>query len=107
MGAGRVRIGCSGVTHVDNCTDKRQALFVTAARRVQLFQRRLSERIKDVAMAREISIAGLARSYGFSRQQIHDWCAGRREPRLANVVRLARALGVTTDWLLGTRDRVD
>jgi transcriptional regulator with XRE-family HTH domain len=47
-----------------------------------------------------LSQAQLAERAGCAQPRISAWERGRREPSLLNLVRLASALGVSTDWLL-------
>jgi transcriptional regulator with XRE-family HTH domain len=45
------------------------------------------------------SVYALAKAAGLSAQAVHDIEAGRRRPSLDTARLLARALGVTLDWL--------
>ena len=45
--------------------------------------------------------AELAKSTGLHPAAVSHYETGGREPALYNLVRLAKALRVTTDWLLG------
>lgn len=47
----------------------------------------------------------LADALGVAQSTVANWERGRREPNYATTVRLARLLGVTTDYLLGLSDQ--
>lgn len=44
--------------------------------------------------AHDLSMGGLAKYVGVSRNTVSDWCNGTREPRLMHVVRLMDVLEV-------------
>ncbi len=46
----------------------------------------------------------LANALGVAQSTVANWERGRREPNYATTVRLARLLGVSTDYLLGLSD---
>jgi phage repressor protein C with HTH and peptisase S24 domain len=50
------------------------------------------------------SVADLARAVGVSDNAIYKWVAGRGQPSLVNVVRLARAARVSVEWLATGED---
>lgn len=58
-------------------------------------------RLIAIRQRRGFSQSDLASSGGFQQSAISHFEAGRRLPNLANLVRLADALQVTTDELLG------
>lgn len=62
-----------------------------------LFRRRLRERMRELG----IDEAALGREVGQTRQAVSLWLVGLRLPQAPSLVRLSRALGVTSDWLLG------
>ncbi len=45
------------------------------------------------------SVADLARAVGVSDNAIYKWVAGRGQPNMASLVNLARAAGVSVEWL--------
>ncbi len=49
-------------------------------------------------------VAGLARTIGVSDNAIYKWLAGRGPPSLASVVAIARAAGVSIEWLATGRE---
>lgn len=48
----------------------------------------------------------LAELVGGTQPQVSEWENDQSEPRNGQLVRLAEALGVSTDWLLTGRDMV-
>lgn len=50
--------------------------------------------------------ADLARATGISTQRLGNYVSGTRPPDLLSLTRIARVLGVTTDYLLGLSDAV-
>lgn len=63
-------------------------------------KRTLGQRLKEARESCEWTQPELARKSGVSTMTISHFECNRREPRIANLVRLADALGVTTDWLI-------
>ncbi len=65
-------------------------------------------RLKALREARRLSQTALADKAGLSREYVARLEAGRQDPRVSVMVRLARALGTTLDDLVGlprTRQR--
>jgi transcriptional regulator with XRE-family HTH domain len=62
----------------------------------------LGERIKTARQAVGLSQGGLAAKLGMSQSAISQWELGTRTPEFDAVAPLAKALGVSLDWLLGT-----
>lgn len=58
------------------------------------------ERLKFVRSVTGLSQAGLAKQAGSSRSMISSYEAGLRLPRGATLLRLAKALGVSAQWLM-------
>ena len=59
--------------------------------------------MSPITVAREsagISQSELARRIGKSRQQVHDWESGARNPKLDALMKIAQALGVPLEALL-------
>ncbi len=56
-------------------------------------------RLKAIRFAKNLTITDLAESAGLSRQTIHNYESGKREPTWAAVMAIAYALGVSTDEL--------
>ena len=59
---------------------------------------RFSSRLKGLLIEREISISGLSRLTGISRQSIYKWFETDNISK-RSLEKLAMALGVTVDWL--------
>lgn len=62
-----------------------------------MLRRRLSRALEDAGM----EPADLAREIGKPRQLVWQWLSGARIPAAVSIIRLARALDVPADWLLG------
>lgn len=69
---------------------------------MDIFAKRLRERAEQL----RISNSEAARRIGLEEGRYGHYIAGRREPDLATFKRIAEALGVTPDWLLGVEDRL-
>lgn len=63
---------------------------------------RFSERLKHARMDRGLRQDELADLSGIHKTAVSHFESGRREPCLANLVRLVNALEVSADDLLGT-----
>jgi phage repressor protein C with HTH and peptisase S24 domain len=50
-------------------------------------------------------VGELARAVGLSDNAIYKWLAGRGQPSLASAMAIARAAGVSLEWLAGGRER--
>ena len=48
--------------------------------------------------------ARLAQKLGISEGAVSKWKSGEREPPLAMLIRIAVALRVSTDWMLGMKE---
>jgi transcriptional regulator with XRE-family HTH domain len=62
---------------------------------------KVGERIRARINVLGISQADAARRSGLSSQRFGNYAQGTRTPDLDTLMRIARALGTTTDWLLG------
>lgn len=60
----------------------------------------LKKNLKEVRLFLGLSQGALAKKAGFKSSAISHFETGTREPSLPNLVRLAKALGVSTDRLL-------
>jgi transcriptional regulator with XRE-family HTH domain len=65
----------------------------------------LSERIKTLRQAKQLSQAKLAEVLGLTKGAVNSWEAGSSQPSLLCVMKLAGFFGVTTDYLLGLNER--
>jgi len=64
------------------------------------------ERARLALIARRFGGVGeLARAVGLSDNAIYKWLAGRGQPSLASAIAIARAAGVSLEWLAGGRAR--
>lgn len=63
----------------------------------------LSEKIKNIASAKNIKIAELERLSGISNGQIRRW--DKSSPKVENVAKVAKVLNVSVDYLLGREDK--
>lgn len=61
----------------------------------------LARQLRQRAEALGLSNAEVARQLGLSERRYSHYAAGKREPDLAMVVRIAKALGTTPNELLG------
>jgi transcriptional regulator with XRE-family HTH domain len=62
-----------------------------------------AERLKQIRDARDLSQSELARKAGMQPSAIAHFEADRRKPSFDNVRALAKALEVSADYLLGTK----
>ena len=62
--------------------------------------RGLAGRLKAAREMEDMLPADVAKALGCSNTERSRYERGNREPGLYNLVRLARVLGVSTDWLL-------
>jgi transcriptional regulator with XRE-family HTH domain len=62
-------------------------------------------RLKEARLAKGMTQAELGRLVGVGKSAVSQYEGGLREPETAVLIRLAGALGVTTDWLLGFAGR--
>lgn len=61
----------------------------------------LNERIKELRMALNISQVELARKLGVSKQSVSNWENDNIQPSIDMLVKIAKCLNVSTDYLLG------
>lgn len=61
----------------------------------------IGDRIREARQARTWGQRKLATTLGVPQSRISDWERGRWAPARANLAKIAKALGVTTDSLLG------
>lgn len=64
-----------------------------------------SERLRLLLYEREIKVTELAKVIGRERQTIHNYISGHSEPRLTDIIRIAKHFGVTPDYLLGIEEK--
>ena len=61
----------------------------------------LTHRLRDAMDESNMTGAALARATGIQRSEISRYRAGKVDPRPPTVRRMARALGVSAEWLTG------
>lgn len=64
-------------------------------------RKQFGARIKNMRKSLGLTQADLAKKIGVTKQAITTYETGIREPSFRNLIKLSRALNVTTDWLLG------
>jgi len=64
----------------------------------------LGKRIREVRRHRGISQQWLAQQAGLSKQALYAIETGEVDPRASRVAKIAKALRVTSDYLLGLKD---
>ena len=62
-----------------------------------------ADNLRRIMRDRGMTQAELGRMVGISQGNVSMYVTGRREPRATYILRIATALGVTTDELLGVR----
>ena len=65
----------------------------------------LSERIKELRVAKNLTQAGLARRLHLSASAVSSYEASYRQPSYDILVRMARFFNVSADYLLGINDK--
>ena len=63
-----------------------------------------AERLKELRLEKELGQETLAQELGLSHGIISLWENGLREPKLSNLVLLAKYFDVTMDYLVGLED---
>lgn len=58
------------------------------------------ERLKEARERKHYTYAVLANKMDVAQQMVKAWGVGLYEPRITNVRNMAKALSVSTDWLL-------
>ena len=66
-----------------------------------------ADNLRRIMRDRGMTQAELGRMVGISQGNVSMYVTGRREPRATYILRIATALGVTTDELLGVKRNVD
>ena len=65
----------------------------------------LNERIREIRLARKISQVELAKALGVTKQSVSNWENDNIQPSIDMLVKIADALHVSTDYLLGREER--
>lgn len=66
-----------------------------------------AERIVDMMQKKGFNQRELAEASGLTEVSISRYCTGSRIPRRQSLIKLAKALHVTTDYILGIDDTSD
>lgn len=66
-----------------------------------------ADNLRRIMRDRGMTQAELGRMVGISQGNVSMYVTGRREPRATYILRIATALGVTTDELLGVKRNGD
>lgn len=64
-----------------------------------------NERIRELRIAKKISQVELAKKIGVTKQSVSNWENDNIQPSIDMLVKIARALNVSTDYLLALDDR--
>ncbi|MBE7074801.1 MAG: helix-turn-helix transcriptional regulator [Clostridiales bacterium] len=62
---------------------------------------KFSERLKQSLKENAMSQVALAKAIGMSQGVVNNYCTGKREPTLDVLILICKALGETSDYLLG------
>ncbi len=65
----------------------------------------LSEKIREIRIAKKISQVELAKALGVTKQSVSNWENDNIQPSVEMLSKIADVLCVTTDYLLGRDDR--
>ena len=65
----------------------------------------MGNKLRNLRNERNLSQAQLAKRIGVTSSTVALYETGDRLPSLPRLIALSRSLGVTTDYLLGVRDR--
>ena len=63
-----------------------------------------AEKLKELRLEKELGQEALAKELGLSHGIISLWENGLREPKMSNLVLLAKYFDVTIDYLVGLED---
>jgi len=66
----------------------------------------LSERIKDLRVQKGLTQVQVAQRLGITKNAVNAWESSASSPSLKYIVRLAKILGISTDYLLGMNERL-
>lgn len=65
----------------------------------------LNERIREIRMAKKMSQVELANILGVTKQSVSNWENDNIQPSIEMLIKLAKALSVSSDYLLGIDER--
>lgn len=61
----------------------------------------MNRRLKEARLQKKMKVTEIAEIIGVSQPTMSSWEAGRADPSLENLIKLAKIYDVTTDYLLG------
>ena len=67
---------------------------------------RFSERLKEIRIKKGLLQGKVAKLAGISQCNLCNYESGKREPCISILVKIASALGVSTDYLLGVEEEI-
>ncbi len=65
----------------------------------------LNKKIKSLRLSRNISQVELAKRLNVSKQSVSNWENDNIQPSIEMLIKIAKTLNVSTDYLLGLSDR--
>ena len=65
----------------------------------------LNERIREIRTAKKMSQGELANILGVTKQSVSNWENDNIQPSIEMLIKLAKALSVSSDYLLGIDER--
>lgn len=65
----------------------------------------LNERIREIRTAKKMSQVELANILGVTKQSVSNWENDNIQPSVEMLIKLAKALSVSSDYLLGIDER--
>ena len=65
----------------------------------------LNQRIREIRIAKKLSQVDLAKLLGVTKQSVSNWENDNIQPSVEMLLKIADALNVTTDYLLGRTER--
>ncbi|MBZ0073646.1 helix-turn-helix domain-containing protein [Bordetella hinzii] len=71
---------------------------------VRLYLMSLGERIRERRKLKHLTLQQVAEAFGINRASVSDWEHNNTRPDVERLVKLARILGTSTDFLLTGRD---
>lgn len=63
-----------------------------------------SQRLEQIMILRNLYPRDVQRLTGVHKQNIYQYIQGVKQPNAYNLMRIAKGLGVSADWLLGLKE---
>lgn len=90
------------LAYIKNLREKVNYEYKTRDAKIQsIYRKRFANRLKLARLGKNLSQFFLADKLGLTVAAYHNYENAKREPTLTNLIRLAKVLGVTPNWLLG------